>query len=78
MDLRNGIAQEHRVLEERLAAFKDGVSKLIDHVTSKPAPEPSRFKAFTGKATETIKAHPLAAAALAMGLGYLVVRIVRR
>jgi hypothetical protein len=78
MEPRNGIGQEHRILEERLAAFKDGVSKLIDRVVGEPAEDPSRFKAFTGKATETIKAHPIAAAAVALGLGYLVVRIVRR
>lgn len=78
MELRNGTGQEHRVLEARLGAFKDGVTKLIDRIVSSPAEESSRFKAFTGKATETIKAHPIAAAAVALGLGYLVVRIVRR
>jgi len=78
MQAQNGTGQEHHVLEERLDAFKAGVSKLIDRIISEPAGEPSRFKEFTGKATETIKAHPLAAAALALGLGYLVTRIVRR
>jgi hypothetical protein len=75
---RNGTGQEHHVLEERLDAFKEGVSKLIDHITGRPADESSRFKAFTVTASETIKAHPIAAAALALGLGYLVTRIVRR
>lgn len=78
MHTRNGSGQEHHVLEERLDAFKDGVGKLIDRITSRPADQPSRFQAFTGKATEAIKAHPIAAAALALGVGYLVVRIVRR
>ena len=78
MQPQNGTGQLHHVLEERLDAFKDGVSKLVDRISSKAAGEPSRFKAFTGKTTETIKAHPLAAAAFALGLGYLVVRIVRR
>ena len=78
MQPQNGTGQDHHALEDRLDAFKDGVSKLIDRIIGKPAGEPARFTAFTGKATETIKAHPLAAAALALGLGYLVVRIVRR
>jgi hypothetical protein len=78
MQPQNGTGQDHRALEDRLDAFRDGVSKLIDRIISKPAGEPSPFKAVTGKATETIKAHPLAAAAFVLGLGYLVVRIVRR
>ena len=78
MQPQNGTGQDHRALEDRLDAFKDGVSKLIDRIISKPAGEPSRFKAFAGQATETIKAHPIAAAACALGLGYLVVRVVRR
>jgi hypothetical protein len=78
MEPRNGTGQEHHVLEEQLGAFKDGVTKLIDRIVSRPAEEPSRFKAFTDKATEAIKEHPIAAAAVALGLGYLLVRIVRR
>lgn len=78
MESPNGTGQEHHVLDERLGAFKDGVTKLIDRFVSSPAEHPSRIKAFTGKATETIKAHPIAAAAVALGLGYLFVRIVRR
>lgn len=78
MQPRNDAGQDHHVLEERLGAFKDGVAKLIDRIVSKPAEEPPRHKAFTRKATEIIKAHPIAAATVALGLGYLVVRIVRR
>lgn len=78
MEPRNGAAQAHHLLEERLGAFKDGVGKLMDGILGKPASEPSRVKTFAARATETIKAHPIAAAAVAVGLGYLVVRIVRR
>lgn len=78
MQPRNGTGQEHHVLGERLDAFKEGVAKLIDRIVSTPTEQPSRFEELTGKATETIKAHPIAAAAVALGLGYLVVRIVRR
>lgn len=78
MQPQNGTGQGHHVLEERLDAFRDGVGKLIDRIIGKPTGEPSRFQAFTDKTTETIKAHPIAAAACALGLGYLVVRIVRR
>ena len=78
MEPQNGTGQEQHVVVERLNAFKEGVGKLVDHIISKPTEEPSRFKAFSSKATETIKAHPIAAIAFALGLGYLVVRIVRR
>ena len=78
MQPKNGTAPEHHVIEERLGAFKDGVSKLIDRLVSKPTGEPSRLDTLTGKLTETIKAHPIAAVACALGLGYLAVRIVRR
>lgn len=74
----NGTGQRHHVLEERLDAFKDGVSKLIDRTIGASVDGPSRVEAVTGKATEMIKAHPIAATALALGLGYLVVRLVRR
>jgi len=78
MQAQDATGQDHRALEDRLGAFKDGVGKLIDRIVREPAAAPSRLKAFTGKATETIKAYPLAAAACALGLGYLVARIVRR
>jgi hypothetical protein len=78
MEPRNGTGQEHHVVVERLDAFKEGVGKLVDRIIGNPSGEPSRFKTFSDKATETIKAHPIAAVAFALGLGYLVVRIVRR
>jgi len=76
---QNGTTKDdHHLLEAQIDAFKNGVRKLIDRVSTKPADEPSRLKAFADKATETIKAHPIAAVALALGLGYAVVRIARR
>ncbi len=69
---------DHHMLEAQIDALKDGVKKLVDRVTAKPSGEPSRLRAFAGKATETIKAHPIAAATVALGLGYLVVRVARR
>lgn len=78
MEPQNGTGQEHPVVVERLEALKDGLGKLVDRIISKPTGEPSRFKTLSDKATQTIKAHPIAAAAFALGLGYLLVRIVRR
>jgi hypothetical protein len=37
-----------------------------------------KVRSYSKKATETIKAHPFAAIAVAAGLGYLAVRIWRR
>jgi len=69
----------HHLLEDQLDALKAGVRKLMDRVATKPADAPpSRISTFTGKATELIKAHPIAAVGIALGLGYVVMRIARR
>ena len=64
--------------EDRLDAFKGLVRTLMDRVATKTSGEPSRIHTFAGLATETIKAHPIAAIGVALGLGYVVMRIARR
>lgn len=66
------------LLDDRLDAFKAGVRRLMDRVATKASGEPSRIRTFAGTATEAIKAHPIAAIGVALGLGYVVMRIARR
>jgi hypothetical protein len=69
---------EHGALEAQLDAIKDEVVKLIDHVTEGRVKHRPRLREITDHATDTIKAHPIAAVAAALALGYLVVRTLRR
>jgi len=62
---------EHRWFGAQLDAVEQGVKRFADQVTPKA-------RTFAAKATETIKAHPIAATAIALGFGYMIVRIARR
>jgi len=77
MSAQNGTAAVQHLLDEQFEAFKSGVRKLIDRIEPKVS-EPSRLRSFATRAGETIKAHPLAAAGIALGVGYAIVRIVGR
>lgn len=74
---QNGAAQSDRhMLEAQIAAVKASVKNLLDHLEqSERSP---RATAFVHKVTEVIKAHPIKAVAVALGLGYAVMRIARR
>ena len=74
----NGTVQEQHLIAERLEALKEGFGKLVDRIASKPPGPATRFQAFSTRATETIKAYPIVAVAAAAGLGYLIVRVLRR
>jgi ElaB/YqjD/DUF883 family membrane-anchored ribosome-binding protein len=77
MQTQNDVAQENRhVLEAQLDAIKHEVSKLLDRVTA--TSEPPRLKTLVRKAAHMIEAHPMAAVATALGLGYFLVRAGRR
>jgi hypothetical protein len=74
--MHNGTPQaEH--LEAQIDAVKDSLKKLIESLDGKPDRAP-RVQAFAGKLTAAIRAYPVTAVAVALGLGYLAVRIVRR
>ena len=75
---QNGTPQTDSTNHAPFDTLKAGVRKLIERIATKSTGEPSRLRSFAGKATDTIKAHPIAAATFALGLGYLVVRIARR
>ncbi len=66
------------LLDGRLDAFKAGVRALMDRVATKASGAPSRIRTFARTATEPIKAHPIAAIGVALGLSYVAMRIARR
>ena len=68
---------QHAV-EAQLEAIRSQVMKLVEQVSDTAKPAAARLRSFGEEATDLIKAHPIAAASVAFGLGYLVVRIARR
>lgn len=64
----------HHLFDDRLDALKSGVHKLIDKATTRP----TWFGSATERTAAIIKAHPFAAIGIALGLGYIVVRAIRR
>ncbi len=64
----------HRLFDEQFAAFKSGVEKLIERTTTKP----TWFGRSITKTSDMIKAHPIAAIGVAIGIGYGIVRVMRR
>ena len=66
----------HDYLDARLDALKDGIGNMIDRL--KAAEQPSRFGAFVARTGDAIKRHPIAAAAIAFGLGFGVFRVMRK
>jgi len=78
MHSQNGTMHyDPRALDAEINAVKASVKNLIEHLegTSDRAP---RLKAFADKVTEAIRAHPGRTIAVALALGYLVVRAARR
>lgn len=60
--------------DQRLDALKSGIHKLVDKATTRPT-------WFGRAATQTatiVRAHPVVAVGLAVGLGYIVVRATRQ
>lgn len=72
----NTNAVSHDYLDARLDALKDGIGHMIDRL--KAAPQPSRVASFVTRTGDAIKQHPIAAAAIAFGLGFGLFRMLRR
>jgi ElaB/YqjD/DUF883 family membrane-anchored ribosome-binding protein len=70
-------AVQHAV-EEQLEAIRSQVKKLVEQVSETAKPAAERVRSFGEQTTDLIRAYPIAAAGIAFGLGYLVVRIARR
>ncbi len=68
-------ASNHHVIADQVEALRSAAKRMAGKVAAKAGPP---VRSFGTRATEVIKAHPIAAAATAFGLGYLIVRLVRR
>lgn len=68
---------QHTV-EAQLDAIRSQVKKLVEQVSTTAKPAAARVRSFGEQATDLIRNHPIAAASIAFGLGYIVVRIARR
>lgn len=67
-------ASDHHMFDVQFDALKSSVKKLIDRTTTKP----TWFGRAINTTSDTIVAHPIAALGIALGVGYAIVRIVRR
>jgi len=82
----NGIKESVKGLvdqgQEKMHALKDKVVDLQHKAKDKAADLSGKAKergtAAFDRVTETIKAHPFAAVGIAFGIGYIVMRLVRR
>ncbi|HEY6036508.1 MAG TPA: hypothetical protein VIV58_19655 [Kofleriaceae bacterium] len=62
------------MFDEQFDSLKSSVKKLIDRTTTKP----TWFGRAINTTSDMIVAHPIAAIGVALGIGYAIVRIVRR
>jgi len=62
------------MFDGRFSAIRNGVHKLVERATTSP----TWFGRALIKSRETVKAHPFAVVGVALALGYVIVRAVRR
>lgn len=67
--------KNHVTAEE--IGVRASIKQLLDRVMTRPA-EPTGFGRFVTRTEELIKAHPIAALGIALGVGYAVIRLARR
>lgn len=65
-------------VSSRLDSLKDGVEKIIDVGTGKAKELPDMAKNGIDALGAQIKKHPVAALAIAFGVGFLAMRLIRR
>jgi ElaB/YqjD/DUF883 family membrane-anchored ribosome-binding protein len=78
MQTQNGTNAPHQMLRDQLSSIRHEMSKLVERLDAATANETPRLRAFADRAGRAIKAHPIAAVATAFGVGYVVMRLVRR
>jgi len=59
---------------QRFDSLKSGVHKIVERATTKP----TWFGRTVDRASELVRAHPIAAVGIALGIGYVVFRTARR
>ena len=64
----------HPMFDAQFDILKSTIQKLVDRATTKP----TWFGRVVTKTGDTIKAHPIAAVGIAIGVGYAIVRFARR
>jgi ElaB/YqjD/DUF883 family membrane-anchored ribosome-binding protein len=80
MTVQNGNTRDntHHVLGHQLDALKEGMRKVVERVAETPTIAKARIQSLAGQVGKMVKAHPIVAVGAAVGIGYLVVRLVRR
>lgn len=68
-------ASNHHMFGDQVEALRTAAKRVVGRVAETAGPP---VRSFGTKATELIKAHPIAAAATAFALGYVIVRLARR
>lgn len=81
MKNHNGIweqSSDPALLDSQIDALKEKFRALIERAGSTETGEPTRIARLADRATTLITAHPFAAVAAALGLGYVSARIATR
>lgn len=78
MDLQPDNEFDPDLFEAQLDALRASVHKFRERDGHPAGDRRSRARAAVADTTAGIRAHPLVAVAIALGVGYLVMRIVRR
>lgn len=63
---------------ERFSGIRSRVHDLMERASATSAAAPPKMRAAATRATDLIKAHPIAAIAGAFGVGYVIMRLARR
>jgi ElaB/YqjD/DUF883 family membrane-anchored ribosome-binding protein len=65
-------------LDERIDALAANLKSVVDHLAHVQGRARARAASFMTKAGRVIEDHPFAALAIGLGVGYLIVRLMRR
>jgi hypothetical protein len=65
------------MIDEEYDALRAGFGRIVDRVMQEPDGSPSPVAKLSERAIEVIKAHPFIATAVGLGMGYLLVRVLR-
>jgi len=78
MTTTNGLSAVHHKIDEQFDSFKARIHDAVDRSNQAHETTSAWLRAVVGRSRDAIKAHPIAAVAVAFGVGYALVRLVRR